>query len=274
MTDRLSARLAERRVLLADGGVAAGLQARGLPVGEPPEAWCLDRPEAVMEVHRAFVAAGAEVVTTNSVGANRSRYGDEAEAIAVASVRLARAAAPLAVVAGSIGPVGSAFERRFLFTGHAAALASADPDLLWFEALADTGDAVAAFEAARQTGIPYVLTFEPPSPSADHEALLRFVDLTAWCCRLDPRPAAVGVDGRFGPEPALKAIGAVGALDLPLVVRANAGQPELRNGTLARPFGPEEMAGYAIVARRLGARIVGGYDGADFALIAAMADAL
>lgn len=274
LADRLSARLAQHSVVVVDGGVVDGLHALGLPLGEPPEGWCLDRPDAVLDVHRGLAAAGAEIVTTNSAGANQGRYGGEAEAICAASVRLARIAAPGAAIAGALGPVGSPFERRFLFTGQAAALASAGADLLWFEALADDGDASAAFEAARPTGIPYVLTFDPGSVLGDLDAVHRFVELVASASRRDPRPIATGVDSGFGPELALKAIGAIGALDLPLVVRANAGLPELKGGTLVRPFGVEEMSGYAIVARRLGARIVGGFGGVDSTLLAAIADAL
>ena len=276
--DKLAGRLAERlaapRPILADGGVTTGLQALGLPVGERPEAWCVDRPEAVREVHRAFAAAGAEIVTTNSFGANHARYGDEAEAIATASVRLAREAAPEAIVAGSIGPVGSKFERRFLFAGHAAALAGAGVDVLWFETLADAADAEAALAAARPSGLPYALTFDPSSVAGGHDAAVRFVELVGRACRFDPAPAAVGVNCGLGPEQALKAIAAIGAIERPLVVRANAGLPALKDGTVAYPFGVEEMAGFAIAARRLGARIVGGCCGVDAAMIGAMAETL
>lgn len=223
------------------------------------------------EVHRAFAAAGAGLVTTNSFGANHSRYGDEAEAIAVASVRLAREGAPEAIIAGSIGPVGSKFERRFLFAGHAAALAGAGVDVLWFETLAD---AEAALAAARPSGLPYALTFDPSSVACGHDAVLRFVELVGRVCRFDPAPAAVGVNCGRGPEQALKAIAAIGAIERPLVARANAGLPELRDGTVAYPFGVEEMAGFAIAARRLGARIVGGCCGVDAAMIGAMAETL
>jgi 5-methyltetrahydrofolate--homocysteine methyltransferase len=273
LSDRLSDRLATHRVLVAGGGAVAELHALGLPIGEPPEAWCIDRPEAVVAAHRSLLAAGASILATNSAGANHSRYGEEAEAILAASVRLAREAAPEAVIAGAINPVGSSSERRFLFTGQAAALASAGADLLWFEALADAGDAEAALEAARPAGIPYILTFDPAPVATDHVAAARFVELVSRACRFDPMPAAVGVDGT-GPELALKAVGAIGALPLPLVVRAGADLPELRNGSVVHPFGKEEMAGFAIVARRLGARILGGCHGIDAAIIGAMAEAL
>ncbi len=227
-----------------------------------------------MEVHRRLAVAGAEIVTTNSIGANRSRYGDEAEAICTAAVRLARMAAPDAVIAGAIGPVVSPFERRVAFIGQAAALASAGADALWFEALAGTGDATAAFEAARPTGVAYVLTFDARKSPDGQVGMRRFVELLIWASRLDPRPVAVGIDGAVGPEAALKVLAAVGALEVPLVVRANAGQPELKDGVLVRPFGAVEMSAYAIVARRLGARLIGGFGGVDPSMIAAMAEAL
>jgi 5-methyltetrahydrofolate--homocysteine methyltransferase len=274
VADRLSDRLAGRRVLVADGGIVAELHTQGLPVGEPPEGWCLDRPDAVVAAHRVMVAAGAQILITNSQGANDGRYGDKAEAIVAASVRLARRASTDAVIAGAIGPVGSIFERKFFFTRQAAALASAGADVLWFEALADGADAAAALEAARPTGLPYVLTFDPAPVAIDHDAALRFTELVMRACRFDPLPSGVGVYSGRGPELALKAVGAIGAIDLPLVVLANLGLAELRNGAIVHPGGAEEMAGFAIVAKRLGARIVGGGSDVGAAMIAAMADAL
>ena len=274
LSEGLAERLAQNRVLVADGGVLKELQARGLPLGESPEAWCVDRPDAVLAAHRSLVATGAAIVTTNSSGANRSRYAEETETILVASVRLARHAAPKAVIAGAIGPAGSPLERRFLFTGQAAALASSGADALWFESLADAADAEAALEAARPTGIPYVLTFDSSKVALDHDAAARFVELVSRACRFDPQPATVDVDGSAGPEFALKAVGMIGALAVPLVVRASTGLPELRNGAVVHPFGENEMAGFAIVARRLGARILGGCHGVGASMIAAMAEAL
>ena len=109
MRETLGRRLAEASILVADGGMTTSLRAAGLAPGSEPEIWCLRRPDAVVAVHKAFLAAGADILTTNSFGANRSRYGDDAEAIATVAVRLVRRAMAVlgapAVIAGSIGPV-------------------------------------------------------------------------------------------------------------------------------------------------------------------------
>jgi 5-methyltetrahydrofolate--homocysteine methyltransferase len=278
VSDALARRLAEARVLVADGGVTTSLQAAGLPVGTDPEIWCLERPETVVGVHKAFLDAGADILTTNSFGANRSRYGEDAEAIATIAVRLARRAATEAgkeaIIAGSIGPVGPAVQRRSLFNEHATALASAGADVLWFETLRDLADAEAAREAAQPTGLPFVLTFVPFMTPEDHDAIVGFAKLIAAAAEPEPRPAAVGVNCGLAPETALKVIAAIGAVDLPLVARANAGLPELHHHAIVYPLGPDEMAGFGLSARRLGARIIGGCCGVDSVAIAAIAKAL
>jgi 5-methyltetrahydrofolate--homocysteine methyltransferase len=276
--ETLGRRLAEASILVADGGMTTSLRAAGLAPGSEPEIWCLRRPDAVVAVHKAFLAAGADILTTNSFGANRSRYGDDAEAIATVAVRLVRRAMAVlgapAVIAGSIGPVGPAHQRRVLFADQAAALASAGADVLWFETLHDRADAEAAREAARPTGTPYVLSFAPPMPHEDHEAILRFAAMIAETTAAEPRPSALGVNCGAGPETALRVIAAVAEVDLPLIARANAGLPELREHAVVYPFGPQEMAAFALSAKRLGARIVGGCCGVDAAAIAAIAETL
>jgi 5-methyltetrahydrofolate--homocysteine methyltransferase len=278
VSETLAQRLAEARVLVADGGVTTSLQAAGLSPGSEPEIWCLRRPDAVIAVHKAFIAAGADILTTNSFGANRSRYGDEAEAIATVAVRLAqRAISELgakALIAGSMGPVGPAFQRRALFTEQATALASAGVDLLWFETLHDRADAEAAREAAWPSGAPFVLSFAPTMPHEDHEGILRFAAMMGEAAAAEPRPVALGVNCGAGPETALRIISAIADVDLPLVARANAGLPELRDHAVVYPFGPQEMAAFALSARRLGARIVGGCCGVDAAAVAAIAEIL
>ena len=73
MTDRLSSLLAERPWLLADGATGSNLFERGLQSGDAPELWNADHPERIAQLHRAFVEAGADIILTNSFGANRRR---------------------------------------------------------------------------------------------------------------------------------------------------------------------------------------------------------
>ena len=103
--DDLRAALEGRRHLLFDGGMGTMLQAAGLEAGALPELLNLSEPDAITAVHAAYVAAGSEVVTTNTFGANAHKLGDAAtvEEIFDAAVRCARASGAR-YVAGDIGP--------------------------------------------------------------------------------------------------------------------------------------------------------------------------
>ncbi|WP_300298319.1 homocysteine S-methyltransferase family protein, partial [uncultured Intestinimonas sp.] len=82
-----------RRVLILDGAMGTMLQSAGLPAGQEPELWNVQRPEAVLDIHRQYLAAGADIVTANTFGANSVKLsGRPVEELAAAGVRLARQA--------------------------------------------------------------------------------------------------------------------------------------------------------------------------------------
>ena len=98
-----------KRRLFCDGGMGSLLQARGLQAGELPERWNLSHPEILTQIHREYLEAGADIMTTNTFGANRLKYGDETEAIVAAGVKCARQAVREAghgYVALDMGPTG------------------------------------------------------------------------------------------------------------------------------------------------------------------------
>jgi len=273
--ERLAARLAGPRPLVADGGVTTALQALGLPLGDAPESWCLERPDAVLAMHRAFLAAGAEILTTNSFGAGYWRHGANGATLAAASVRLARQAAGGCAdvfIAAAIGPLGPAADRASLFAAQAASLAGAD--LLWFETLGGADDAAAAVAAARAAGRPYALSFDYTAAAGESVAADRLETELAAACRADPPPLAVGINCGTGPQAALAVLAQIGPLPRPLLVRASAGVPRILSRTVTFPFNSDAMATYATAARTLGARIIGGCCGVDSASIAAIANAM
>jgi 5-methyltetrahydrofolate--homocysteine methyltransferase len=116
--EHLAAVLRGEEFLLFDGAMGTQLQARGLAAGELPELLCLTNPGEISEVHAAYVAAGADVVTTNTFGANRDNLGDAAtvEQIFDAAVSCARAS-------------GGALRRRRHRPVGAAPRAYGDPSL-------------------------------------------------------------------------------------------------------------------------------------------------
>ncbi len=97
------------RRLFCDGGMGSLLQAQGLKAGELPELWNLTHPEVLRDIHRQYLAAGADIMTTNTFGANGLKYRDNLEEIVAAAVGHARAAVEEAghgYVALDLGPTG------------------------------------------------------------------------------------------------------------------------------------------------------------------------
>jgi len=267
------------QVRLLDGGMGTALIARGLPAGEVPEEWVLERPWEVEAVHRGHLAAGAELILTCTFNLARLDVAGsdlDAPRVARAAAALARSARA-ANVAGCIGATGLArpggagpSDGEFLerYASAARALAGAGVDLLWLETQMDVREARAALSAARRTGLPVVVTaFLIPgaggmvaldgTPAADLlEALWR------------EGASAVGVNC-VAPELGLvQAIAAAAVrIPVPIVVKPNGGLP-------GDPVTPASFASGVAAAVRAGATLAGGCCGAGPAHLRALAVAL
>ena len=144
------------RYYLLDGGMGTMLQARGLEAGGAPERLNLERPDVVREVHRAYVAAGADIITTNTFGASAHKLGEDPAPFIRTAISLAReAGAPL--VAQDIGPLGAMLEpmgpmpfeeayRQFAQQIEAGE----EADLILIETMSDLLEAKAALLAAKE----------------------------------------------------------------------------------------------------------------------------
>ncbi|MEE8640754.1 MAG: homocysteine S-methyltransferase family protein, partial [bacterium] len=156
--------LARERVLLLDGAMGTLLQREGLPAGEPPDGFNIHRPDAVRASYAAYVAAGADIILTNTFGATKRRLAlyrlaSRADEINRAGVALAReAAADKTWVAGDVGPLGEypeplgalSFDEAYReFYRQARVLADAGVDLVVVETMSDLREAKAAVAAAR-----------------------------------------------------------------------------------------------------------------------------
>jgi len=288
----LEALLRDRSVLIADGATATNLIAQGLRVDEAPDPWNLAAPEPVADLHARFIAAGADIVLTNTFGANRCRLAsvgaaEEVAAINEAGVRLARAAAARAgravVVAGSMGPTGERLDPAGALSGAACeaafreqadALAAAGADVLWLETFSAFDELAIAVSAARRTGLGVMATLSfgsdgntlaGHSPEAAADAFAR-MPVVAYGANCGAGPAAL-VDS-------LRRLFAAGRPDALGVAKANCGIPDARDGRLHYPADAAMMAAYARLARDCGARIIGGCCGATPGHIAAIRRAL
>jgi 5-methyltetrahydrofolate--homocysteine methyltransferase len=285
--------LRDRSVLLADGGMGTGLFAQGLVTGDNPELWNVDHPDRVRAVHAGFVAAGSDIVLTNSFGGNRYRlklhgHQDRVRELNVAAARVARSAAEAAgrrvLVGGSIGPTGEILaplgpcdpaDAEAAFAEQASALAEGGVDVLWIETMSAAEEVVAAVRGAAVTGLPVVTTL---SFDTGGRTMMGITPQAAvrMAAELAVHPIAVGANCGVGPNQLLATILAMREADgaAILIAKGNCGIPEFRDGLIHYTGTPEIMGTYACLARDAGASIIGGCCGTTAEHLAAMRLAL
>lgn len=276
MTDRLTQLLEERPWLLADGATGSNLFERGLGAGDPPELWNVDRPQTIAELHRSFIAAGADIILTNSFGGTRHRLKlhkaeHRVEELNAAAARIARTEAQAAdrtvVVAGSMGPTGeileplgplSAAQAEASFAEQAAALAKGGADVLWIETMSSVEETEAAIAGARSTGLPVVATL---SFDTNGRTMMGITPADLAAIHVRHGLAACGSNCGVGPSELVACIvnlataSSDGAV---LVAKANCGIPQFIDGAIRFNGTPELMAEYAAMSYDAGARIIGG----------------
>lgn len=270
---RLAALLASGPVLL-DGAMGTQLMAAGLGAGECPETWNLTHPEALRAIHRAYLEAGARIVTTNTFGANRRKlaacgfHGAVAE-VNRAAVALAREAVAAAggnsLVAGDVGPTGefvapfgplSFAEAYEVYREQVHALAAGGVDFVLLETFSDLGEARAAVLAARDLGVPVGCTFTFDA----HGRTLLGADPETVAVVLESLGAAfVGANCSLGPRELLPLVRRMVAVARgPVAVQPNAGLPRLEAGRAVYPQGAAEFGAAGGELLAAGASLVGG----------------
>ena len=287
----LSTLLNEKGCVLADGALGTNLFAKGLETGDAPELWNCDQPDKISELLHEFIEAGADILLTNSFGANRFRLAlhqadSRVAELNAAAVRLAKEAAATSdrtiLVAGDIGPTGELFaplgaltkdDAVAAFTEQATALAEAGADLLWIETMSPLEEVEAAIIAAKSTGLPVVttMTFDTAGRTMMGITPADFVAHTA-ALEVD----AVGANCGIGPAELLDSILLMAETETSqiLIAKGNCGIPSYVEGEIHYHGTPELMADYALCARAAGARIIGGCCGTTPAHLAAMREAL
>jgi methionine synthase I (cobalamin-dependent)/5,10-methylenetetrahydrofolate reductase len=285
MADSLLQRLVDGPPICCDGGMGALITSAVARLRCPEEA-NLRAPESVVAVHLGFIRAGAELVETNTFGANRHKLRsvyleNEVEQINSAGVKLAREAREVSgrpvLIAGSIGPLGDlgdAEDERFaIFAEQAAVLEGRGVDLFMVETFYDLDELQTAIEAVRSvSSLPVValLTFDE---DAETLAGVTARDAAERLRRLEV--AAMGANHGAGLQAALTAIEQMGDGGLPLAALPNLGLASLAGGRVIYPHAtPEYFAEFAAQARALGALLIGGCCGTTPAEIAAIRVAL
>ncbi|MGH2352270.1 MAG: homocysteine S-methyltransferase family protein, partial [Chloroflexota bacterium] len=286
------ARLAARMPILFDGGMGTELYARGVSYERCFDELNLSQPDLVQEVHRAYIAAGAEVIETNTFAANRVQlapFGLEARVrdINFRGVRLAREAKEVSgesvFLAGSVSSVGQPLapvgtikpdEARAIFAEQIEALLEGGVDLLVLETFVDLAELREAVRAAQAVSADLPIIAEV-TIAEDGDTLAggtpEDVAQTLASLRVD----ALGVNCGVGPQATLDAIRRMRPhTTVPLAAMPNAGYPATVGRRRLYVASPAYFADYARRFVDAGATIVGGCCGTTPAHIAAMRDAL
>ena len=271
-------RLVEQKTVILDGATGTELAKRGMPAGVCPEAFVMEHPETIIDIHNAYFAAGSDIVYIPSFGANRLKLKEFGldNSVREINCRLAeiakRNAAGRGWVFGDISPVGEflkpwgnlEFEELIaIYAEQIAALAEGGADGLAIETMLDLQQTRAALIAAKETApeLPVIttLTFD------EHERTLSGNDPLSALITLQSLGAdAFGCNCSTGPESMIELIRKIKPYAaVPLVAKPNAGMPKLINDKTVFEMTPETFGSFADAMHEAGVNIAGGCCGSS-----------
>lgn len=282
------------RPLLCDGAMGTQLIAAGLGPGVCGEGWNLQQPDRVGAIHRRYVDAGCDMVTTNTFQATRTALAMHGLAERVVDIN--RAAAELARravgddvwVLGDVGPFGGFLEPmgdvtveqlRDIFTEQITALYDGGADAAIIETMSDPSESATAIIAAKTAGDKPVLATFAFQKAGDRVLTMMGTDpAAAVSAAIDAGADLVGANCGTGLDLddyarlAERLVDAAGAA--PVILQANAGSPVQRDGKTVFPATPNDMARAVRRFRDAGVRLLGGCCGTTPEHLAAMRRAL
>ena len=282
--------LLSQKTVVADGAMGTMLHAHGVDFGKCFDELNLTNPAAVADIHREYIEAGAELIITNTFGANRYKLkknglADKVKEINHAGVELAKrivaASFKEVLIAGDVGPLGVRIapygrvkpeEAREAFAEQIRALAQAGVDLIVIETMSDLYEVQEAIKAAKQAcTLPVVasVTF-----TRDDRTLLGDDPMKVARALHGAGADVIGVNCSGGPSQLLRILKqmrqAVTDRSAKFWVKPNAGWPEQVGGRIMYPADADYFGDYALAFREAGANIVGGCCGTTPQHIAAM----
>ena len=271
-TAKISELIRQKRIYF-DGGFGTMLQKQGLPAGTPPEAWNLTHPEIIEDIHRQYLDAGCNIITTNTFGVNCLKYENYKELIksAVKCAKSAVSGRKDAFVAFDIGPTGRMlaplgdlpFEDAVeIFAKSIRVAVECGVDLIIIETMTDSYETKAAVLAAKEnSSLPIFVTNVYDATGkmmtgADPCAMIAMLESLGVC--------ALGMNCSLGPDrmlPLMKEF--FENSSLPIIVNPNAGLPEIVDGKVTYAMGADEFSDFAVKLAESGASILGGCCGTE-----------
>ncbi|MBU1947801.1 MAG: homocysteine S-methyltransferase family protein [Candidatus Eisenbacteria bacterium] len=272
-------RIKNGEILLGDGGMGTQLMKGGLPVGEAPETVNLTHPESLEQIAAAYLAAGADLVTTNTFGGSPLKLalhgiGEHAEAINRIAVEAARraliASGGNAYVSGSCGPSGRTLkpygdmDPGDVYQSYAmqmSILVEAGVDLVCIETMMDLAEAVLAVKAAKTIAldIPVMATMTFDATTRGFYTIMGNDIPTAAKGLAEAGADLIGSNCGNGIEKMVEiAREFKRCSSLPLVIQSNAGLPTIKGGVTTYTETPEFMAARVGALIECGVSVIGG----------------
>ncbi|MCX6929072.1 MAG: homocysteine S-methyltransferase family protein [Verrucomicrobia bacterium] len=291
MKDSILAAVKSGRVLVSDGAWGTFLQKKGLKPGECPELWCVERRADVLDVARGYIAAGADMIESDSFGGSRFKLehyglGDRTAEINEAAAKVSREAAGAGKwVIASIGPTGKMLaagdvteeELYAAFKEQSMALAKGGADALCIETMSAADEAAIAIRAAREnTNCEVICTFTFQRGAKGYRTMMGLSPVQAAQDAVKAGAHIIGPNCGNGMEQMIEIVKEMrtAATATPILVHANAGLPKTVNGVDVFPESPEDMAARVKAIVDAGANIVGGCCGTTPAHIQAIRKAV
>lgn len=285
--------LASDRPLVADGATGTMLQKAGLANGESPERWNLEKPAAIHDLAAGYIAAGSDIIYTNTFGGNRIRLrhaGLDAahDRVNLEAVRIAREAIAASgrrvFLVASIGPTGEMLDpygdlsdddAREAFAGQCAVLAAAGVDGFACETFTAIEEAVLATTCAREAAGDRPV-FASMAFDQSGFTMMGVTPEDAIAALFAAGADVVGANCSVGPEVVGPVIGRMAAArpGSLLLAKPNAGMPVVMADGVGYPVAPAEIGSFAARMAGLGARVLGGCCGTTPAHIRAIRESV
>lgn len=264
----------KERIVFCDGGLGSLLQEKGLRAGELPGIWNITHPEVLLDIHRAYLAAGADIVTTNTFGVDSLKYREDmgytTEQVIRAAVRIAKQAiaesgrpAYTALDIGSTGkllkPLGDlAFEDAYSLFREVVRIGTEEgADLVLIETMSDSYEAKAAVLAAKENSdlpVFVTVTFDARGKLLTGGSVASVVALLEGL-GVD----ALGVNCGLGPVQMKEIVKELlRVASVPVIVNPNAGLPRSEGGKTVYDINSDEFASEMKEIATMGARVIGG----------------
>jgi 5-methyltetrahydrofolate--homocysteine methyltransferase len=266
----------KQRVLVSDGAMGTMLQAAGIPSGHCSEEWNSTHPQVIAGIHQAYLAAGAEIIETNSFGGNRFRLAFHGYGALVAdfnrrAAEIARSVCPPDKwVAGSVGPTGEflqpfgtlTFEQlKEAFKEQIAALLDGGVDLIIAETMSDPQEGRAAIEAARSldSHLPVLSTMTFEKKQDSYRTMMGTAPPDMISVYQQAGADVIGANCGTGMEDMINIVRELRSqTDFPLLAQANAGLPLTEEGRIVYNETPADRGASVELLLKTGINIVGG----------------